>query len=299
METQGWQKGNADSPDQSSNAPLIAQEVGRPAVTLSPSLISYQTHSSNKCIIFPETELQGRRWLMRMWPLLHWQIPPWWTVSTVCVWLQRTASISLAGAGIWGSNISRLGSKGNLQSLMWQGHMVLEACMCMLHGVLTYKVAAAQRVDTLRLYWIWAAVPCLCAWKQVPALVPTSMVVPQPALFFPSERCPVMLTFVSLCFRTILIWSLIAAVATHHLLHLLAPVLQSSFRKLFWCPSMVMFCVWFCQTGGDFFFHLILLIYSQWLIWSALTFHHFTVVVDSPKKCWSNMYHDQVHRQAD
>lgn len=120
-------KAPSDSPEQSSNAPLITQEVWRPAVTLSPSLISYQTHGSNKSAIFRAAELQGRWWLMRMWSLLYWQnwqIPAKWATPTVCDWLQWTVSVWLSvwlhwKAGIWESHISCSGSKGTLRK--WGG----------------------------------------------------------------------------------------------------------------------------------------------------------------------------------
>lgn len=174
METRGWQihgnrwvrcaarmKAASDSPDQSSNAPLIAQEVWRPAVTLSPSLISYQTQSSNKCAIFPPTELQGRRWLTRMWSLLYW--------CGEFLWSEQRWHLVIDCRGRWVSGYQfRLRSralgkpyflcriKGQLQSMMWQGQMVLEACMCMLHDVLDRHGKHQLHIHTLKLYLYWA-----------------------------------------------------------------------------------------------------------------------------------------------
>lgn len=135
-------KAPSDSPDQSSNAPLIAQEVRRHVVTLSPSLISYQTHSSNKCAIFPATELQGRRWLMRMWSLLYWCGKFLWreqrwrfVIDCRGQWVSGYQFGLSEGAGIWGSHISCSGSKGNFREWCdkdrWCWKLVCACCtMC-------------------------------------------------------------------------------------------------------------------------------------------------------------------------
>lgn len=142
-------KAASDSTDQSSNAPLITQEVWWPAVTLSPSLISYQTQSSNKCAVFPPTELEGRRWLMRMWSLLNWCGEFLWSeqcwrfvIDSRGQWV--SGWVSGEEAGLWGSHISCSGSKGNFRAWCdkdrWCWKLVCVCCMM----CWTWKTPAAH-----------------------------------------------------------------------------------------------------------------------------------------------------------
>lgn len=132
-----------DSPDQSSNAPLIAQDSRRPAVTLSLSLISYQTHTSNKCVTPPPQPRITGKTMTYEDVVASWKIPLKWAEP----WGLAMERISMNERGSWGSHISCWeggGSKGNFRAWCdedrWCWKLVC-ACVCTIAGG-TYKTPA-------------------------------------------------------------------------------------------------------------------------------------------------------------
>lgn len=181
----------------------------------------------------------------------------------VCDWLQRTASISLAsvkeqrsGEAIFPAWGQRATCRAWCDKDTWCWKRACACCMVCWH-----TEWQLHRAQTLRLYWMWAAVPCMCVKAGVASRF---------LLWFR----PVMLTVVSLCFRTILTWPLIAAVLIIYSTCLLWCFNQASGSC--WC-SRVMFRVWVYHSGGDFSSLiwgalLFMLTRSQWLIWFHLCF---------------------------
>lgn len=114
-------KAPSDSPDQSSNAPLITQEVRRRHSYFITLINSLSDTAAINPPFFPAAELQGGGWLMRMRSPLYMcgEIPRKWAPLTAGDWLGRSVSgyqFALGGErGSGGSHISCSVSKGNLR----------------------------------------------------------------------------------------------------------------------------------------------------------------------------------------
>lgn len=92
--------------------------------------------------------------------VLVWQIPLKWTALTVCDWLQRTVSVSLASVKERGSEEAIFPARGqkatsenDVTRTDGAGSLYVHAARC---AGQTYKTPAAHTVHTLKLYLYWA-----------------------------------------------------------------------------------------------------------------------------------------------
>lgn len=141
-------KAPSDSPDQSSNAPLITQEVRRRHSYFITLINSLSDTAAINPPFFPAAELQGGGWLMRMRSPLYMcgEIPRKWAPLTAGDWLHRAVGVWLsvcAGwrAGIWGKPYFLFGVKGQFERMRrGHGQMVQEGHMwCDTHTTRTHS----------------------------------------------------------------------------------------------------------------------------------------------------------------